>query len=228
MANEFIDGLPPEVRGAVLDRLVRVEHRRGDRIWNEGDLPDGVMVIDSGQVAVRAMTLDGDEATLAVLGPGELFGEMALLGQGSRRTASIEALERTRTRRLPTSDWLELRATHPELDEFVTGLVASYVIRLGERLTEALFVPAETRVVRQLLRLSRQMQTDGSPGATVRLTGQNLADLAGTSRQTVSEALSTDRLLEIGVDVVSRGRIAVPDIEALADYESGLKQSNRS
>jgi CRP-like cAMP-binding protein len=223
--------------------MVLTRRERGERLWNEGDVADGVHVVVAGRFAVRAMTSDGDEATLAILGDGDVFGEMALLGPDQRRTASVVALERSRTRWLPLSDWRDLRSRHREIDDFVAQLLAGYVLRLGERLTETLFVPAETRVVRQLVRVCEKYRAGSSPGATVRLTGQELADLAGVSRQTVSNLLGRERssdaaakqqnetarqLAALGVQVEGRGRIHVPDVDGLALLADTLKQSIRT
>lgn len=243
MDNDFVNDLPPSVGAELASRMVLTRHDRGEVVWYEGDEPDGVYFVVSGRLAVRAATADGDEATLALLGPGEVFGEMALLGTEQRRTASVIALERSRTKRVPTKDWIELRSLHREIDALVASLLASYVVRLGDRLTDTLFVPAETRVVRQLVRASQKYRSSDSVSVSVRLTGQELADLAGVSRQTVSNLLGRERdnddeskernptavrLRELGVQVEGRGLIRVKNIDLLADFADSMKQSIRS
>lgn len=228
MTAELIDQLPEHVRADLFERMVFTTHEHNERIWNEGQPADGIHLVVSGYLAVKISTPDGDEAMLAVLGPGDVFGELALLGDDQRRTASVIALDRARTKRVSNRDWAELRSRHPEIDELVTKMMAGYVIRLGEHLTEVLFVPAETRVIRQLVRLCAKYRSSGSMAATVRLTGQELADLAGVARQTVSTLLGSEPVAALGVDVNKRGSIVVHDVDALEAFADTMKQSKRS
>ncbi len=228
MTAKLIDQLPEPARADLLKKLKFTTHEHNERIWNEGQPANGIHLVVSGFLAVKISTPDGDEAMLTVLGPGELCGEMALFGDGHFRTASVIALDRASTKRVTNDDWKELRSRHPEIDDLVTKMLASYVIRLGEHLTEILFVPAETRVVRQLLRMCAKYRRPDSKSATVRLTGQELADLAGVTRQTVSTLLGSERLAALGVDVNKRGSIVVEDVDALEEFADTMKQSKRS
>lgn len=241
MGRDFLEELPPEARAEFVERMVLVRHRRDQYVWHEKDPSDGVHIVVSGHLAVRTVTLDAGEAMLTVLGPGDVFGEMEMLDDRQPRTASVVALEPSETGRLAVGDWDRLRSRHREIDAVVAQLLAGYVIRLGQRLSDALFMPAETRVVRQLAAVSGKYRSVDSPSASVRLTGQQLAELAGVSRQTVSSLLgqpsdvasrsrnatATD-LRELGVQVTGRGQISIPDVEALADFAAAMKQSIRT
>lgn len=226
MADTLIDRVPEDARRSLEQRTVRRTFGRGETIWYEGDRADGVHVIDSGHVAVRGMTPDGDEATLAILGPDDVFGEMALLGPDQRRSATIVAVERTQTRHITSSDWDLLRSSHAAVDAMVMEMLAGYVRRLGEHLTEALFVPGPTRVIRHLIRLCASYPASEDGSVVLTLTKQDLADLAGTSRQSVSTMLNSPDLQGCGVEL-GRGRVVVRDLEALESLEQTLPQSKR-
>src|ERR671922_1063228 len=92
----LLDGVPEEPRRRVLAAARLRRFARGEVIFHEGDPGDTLHLIARGRVAVRVTTPLGDTATLAVLGPGDFFGELALLSE-SPRTATVTALEKTET-----------------------------------------------------------------------------------------------------------------------------------
>ncbi len=181
-------------------------------LFHEGDIGDTVHLLDRGRVAVRITTPLGEVATLRVRGPGEVIGEVALLHQSSRRTATVVALERTETLMLHRDAFAELRHNHPSVDEFLLALLADEVRRLSNLLVEALYVPAEKRVLRRLSALT-DLYRDGEGAPEIPLTQEDLASLAGTSRSTVNRVLGS--IEKDGVVEVSRGRITVVDVTAL-------------
>ena len=185
---------------------------RREVLFHEGDIGDTVHLLDRGRVAVRITTPLGEVATLRVRGPGEVIGEVALLHQSSRRTATVVALERTETLTLHRDAFAELRHNHPSVDEFLLSLLADEVRRLSNLLVEALYVPAETRVLRRLSALT-ELYGDGDHAPEIPLTQEDLASLAGTSRSTVNRVLGM--IEKDGVVEVSRGRITVVDVTTL-------------
>ncbi len=97
MRWRLLDGVPEEDVKRTLALARRRTFARDEVIFHEADPGDCVHLIESGRVAVRIVTPHGQRATLAVIGPGEAFGELALLGPDARRTASIVTLEPTVT-----------------------------------------------------------------------------------------------------------------------------------
>jgi CRP-like cAMP-binding protein len=207
----LLEGIPEEPRRRVLaaGRLRRFD--RGEVIFHEADPGDSLHLIAKGRVAVRVNTPIGDVATLAVLGPGDFFGELALLGPGSR-TATVQALEKTETVSIRRDTFESLKHEHPAVETFLTGVLGAQVRRLSDQVLEALFVPAEKRVVRRLLDLAR-LYGDGRAGTVIPLTQEDLASVAGTSRATVNRVLG--QVTESGGVTVSRGRITVTDPTAV-------------
>lgn len=210
----LFDLLGDEERREVLAAARRRRFKRGEVVFHEGDPGDSLHVIDKGHVAVRMTTPLGDVATLTVLKAGEAFGEGALLSDDARRTASAVALEATETRSLGRLEFERLRRSNPAVNDFLVQALAAQVRRLSEHLTEALYVPAETRVLRRVLWLSQQYgATDGQPGV-VPLTQDDLASMAGTARPTANRVLKAAE--EAGILAVGRGRVEVLDPDALA------------
>jgi CRP-like cAMP-binding protein len=119
----------------------------------------------------------------------------------------------TETLSLRRDQFDELRRRHPGIDRLLVELLAERVRRLDEELVEAYFMRAETRVVRRVHRLAQGMpERDGR--RVVRLTQEDLAGLAGTSRATVNATLR--ELEREGAIALARGRVEVLDLDLLA------------
>jgi CRP-like cAMP-binding protein len=162
---------------------------------------------------VRATTPLGDVATFRVLGPGEIFGEQALLVADARRVATAVALDTLETHTLHRDDFEALRQTHQQIDRFLVEALVVQVRRLSDHLQEALFVPADLRVLRRLVEVSA-IYTTADGETVIPLTQDDIASLAGTSRPTANRVLKAAE--EDGLLVVGRRRIEVLDDEGLA------------
>lgn len=204
--------LSHEDRQRVVSMARRRTFARREVLFHEGDPGDALHLIGRGRVAVRVTTERGDVATLAVLGPGDTVGELALVSHEFQRTATVVALEKTETLVLRRGPFEELRRAHPSVDQFLVDLLTSQVRRLSDLLVEALFIPAETRVVRRLLAVA-QVYGNLEPGTTVPLTQADLASLAGTSRATANRVLRAAE--DAGALRLSRNQIELLDLPAL-------------
>ena len=203
----------PEPKLRELLSLAR--RRRFDRhevVFHEGDPGDAVHLIDRGRVGLRVTTPVGDTVTLRILGPGAVFGELALLDPAPRN-ATVVALERTETLALHRDHFDELRRQHPEVDRMLLDSLVSEVRRLSIQLVEALYVPVPRRVELRLIDLAKQYGEDQAGPVDVRLTQEDLAELCGSSRATVNKVL---RSLEAeGLVSVSRGHIVISEPDRL-------------
>jgi CRP-like cAMP-binding protein len=211
----FLEGVPEDDRRRLLAATHRRRFARREVLFHEGDPGDTVHLLDRGRVAVRITTPLGDVATLRVRGPGEVIGELALLGAVSRRTATVVALERTETLSLHRDQFAELRGRHPSVDDFLVNVLAEEVTRLSGLLVEALYIPVDVRVVRRLVALMADY-AEGGPavGVEIPLTQEDLASLAGTSRATVNRVVGEAE--KAGLVELRRGRIIVRDPDGLA------------
>ncbi len=203
----MLDRLGPDSRRV----LNRRRYRKGDTLFHEGDAGDSLYLVDRGRVAIRVTTTLGDVVTLTVLGPGDVFGEQALLVAQATRTASAVALEAVEVLTLHRRDFVALRRGD-SIDSMLVELLAAQVRRLTERLQEALFVPADRRVARRLTELL-EVYGFGDGTAEIPLRQDDLASMAGTTRPTVNRVLR--RLEDDGVVALRRGHVTVVDVVAL-------------
>jgi len=185
----------------------RRRYKRGEPVFHEGDPGDTVHLIDRGHAAVRITTPAGDVATLRILGPGALFGEMAVLEPGPR-SATVLALAPLETLSMHRDVVDEARRRHPALTQVMLRAALSEVRRLSFALTDALYVPVSKRLARHLLQLAKQFA-----GGVIPLTQDDLAGLCGSTRQSVNAVLS--ELQADGVLTLARGRVTVIDQDRL-------------
>ena len=216
MAWSFLEGVPEEDRRRLLAATRRRRFARREVLFHDGDPGDTVHLLDRGRVAVRITTPSGDVATLRVRGPGEVIGELSLLGPGLR-SATVVALERVETLALHRDQFVELRRRYPSVDAFLVNVLAEEVRRLSGLLVEALHVPVDTRVLRRLAGLVDAYRDPEAPAGgpvEVPLTQEDLASLAGTSRATVNRVVGEAE--HAGFVERRRGRIVVLDPDGLA------------
>jgi CRP-like cAMP-binding protein len=185
----LLAGLDEAERSRLLAAGEPRRFRRHEVVCHEGDPGDSLHLILSGRLAVRVSTPLGDVATLSLLGAGQVFGELALLDPEARRTATVVALEPTRTLALRRSVLFALREQHPSIDRFLTMTLAGYVRRLSAMVLEAMYLPVEQRVRRQLAELA-QIYGGDSRHVEIHLTQDDIANLAGTTRATANRVLS--------------------------------------
>lgn len=209
----LLSGLSDEDQASVLDAARRHEYATGDRVFDEGAVGTSLHLLESGRVAVRVTTPDGDVATLTIVGPGDAFGEMALLRRSSTRSATAVALEPVTTLSLERAAFVRLCTEQPTVEGLLVGLLAARVERLSGHLVEALYLPADKRIVRRLVELCKVYGSPGDTRVVLRLRQEDLAGLAGTRRPTVNTVLG--RLQDMGAVALSRGRVEVLDVAAL-------------
>lgn len=206
-----LEPLAEEEERRILSIATRRRFGRGEVLFHQGDPGNTFHLIDRGHVKVSVVSPMGDTATLTILGPGDSFGEQALLVPDSERTATATALEDTHTLTLKSDDFDELRRRHRGVDAFLVEVLAAQVRRLTDELADARFVPADQRIARHLARLSVIYGDEPGAPVDIPLSQDEVAQLAGTTRPTVN------RFLQALGDAVSsgRGRLRVIDLEAV-------------
>jgi CRP-like cAMP-binding protein len=198
-----------------LQQLLTIARRRpfdrGEVVFHEGDPADSLHLVVSGRFAVRIRTPLGDTTLLAIYGPSDAFGELALVSPSSR-SATVVALEPAETRSIFREDFERLRKRHPAVDRVLVSLLSERIREMNDRLLEAHYVDAETRVRRHLRQLSSLYERDET--AVIPLTQEEIAEIAGTSRATVNRVLRDEE--RRGAIELKRGRTIVVDPEQLA------------
>jgi CRP-like cAMP-binding protein len=207
MEWELFAGVPEENVRRLLSIARRRTFDRGEVVFHRGDPADCLHLIVSGRFAVGITTPLGSTALLGVRGPGDAFGELALVATGAHRSATVAALEPAETRSVLVGDFERLRREHPSIDELLVRILGERVRRLSEQITEAYYLSAEKRVLRRLVELG-----DLYSGC-IPLPQEQLAELAGTSRATTNRVLGD--LQRRGVLELSRANVVVLEPEQL-------------
>jgi CRP-like cAMP-binding protein len=201
----------------IADLAVPRAFEPGQIVFREGDSSDTCYIVRSGRARAVREHSGGRTITLATFGPGDIFGELALF-EDERRSATVEASEPTSVVAVLGPDMRRLMVEHP-------GISARLVIALGrrlretnERLSRQSFQTVQSRVAVVLSELVAQERVEGSDGADVLVTTTqaDLAQLAGSSRESASRFLAV--LERAGVISQGRGRLVVHDPQALEQY----------
>jgi CRP-like cAMP-binding protein len=211
MEWRLFEGIAGEDVRAVLALARRSTYRRGEVVFHHHDPADAVHLVVKGRFDVRITTTHGDVVALAIRGPGETFGELAVV-TGTERSATVSALEPGETLVLRGSELRRLARDHATVGEVLVRVLAEHVALLSERLVEAYTVDAETRVARRVLELGRVY--GGSPPVTIPLIQEEIAALAGASRATVNRVLREAE--NRGVVRLSRGKTTLLDESGMA------------
>ena len=212
MEWRLLADVPPEDVRELLTIARRRTFSRDEVVFHRGDPADSLQLIVKGRFAVRITTPLGDTALIAVHGPGDAFGELSLVSEAAVRSATVSALEAGETRSVYRDDFARLQRRYPAVNSILVHLLAEQLRRANERIVEAHYVDADTRVRRRLLDLSRVYGHEGA--ATVPLTQEALAEMAGTSRATVNRVLREEE--RSGTLELRRGQTLILDVGELA------------
>ncbi|MGZ5342694.1 MAG: Crp/Fnr family transcriptional regulator [Solirubrobacterales bacterium] len=209
-----------ELSPAELERIAQVAVPRsypgGTRVFHEGDTGDACYIVRAGACRVTREHSDGRAITLANLTSGDIFGELAML-DGETRSASVEALEDAELLALPATDVKALLRDHPELAVKLVEALTRRLRQANERISTQSFRTVPGRVAGVLTSLlTEEMPSDAARDVTIRMNQADLAQLAGTSRESVSRFLAT--LERAGVVRCGRGRVTVLEPERLDSY----------
>jgi CRP-like cAMP-binding protein len=158
---------------------------RGNVLFREGDVPDALYIVLRGRIAVVNRSTDGRESVLALMEPGDLFGEMGMLDD-LPRSAGARALESSSVLRVPYAPVVDLLRADPTLLWGVVRLLAGRLRNMDEALADSVFLDVTGRTAKRLLELS-----DGADEFVLPVTQEELAGMVGASRERVNKALSS-------------------------------------
>jgi CRP-like cAMP-binding protein len=187
----------------------------GEILFHQGDPGDALFIVTSGAIKIMLPSDTGDEAILATLRPGDVFGELALL-DGAPRSATAVALEPTETLILPRLQFRELLATEPAVRDALLASIAAELRRLTNHVEELHFLDITGRLASRLARIateSGKKQADESIRLPSPLTQGDLAAMIGCTRQSVNKLLGM--FTEDGLIRIERDSIVVLDLDGL-------------
>jgi len=198
----------PEAELKALASRGRVRsYRAGAVLFREGDPGDALYLVVEGMVRVAVLSAGGVEATVALLGPGEFVGDLALL-DGRPRSASAIAHRATKTLVVTRDDFRRWLSERPKASFALLETLSLRVRRTDEALADLSFLGLPQRLAKRLLALS-------TGNERVRITQAELASMLGVSRESVNKQLN--RFARKGWIALGRGSVAVLNREALAE-----------
>jgi CRP/FNR family transcriptional regulator len=175
-------------------RTVMREVKRREALYLPGDPGDRIYLLKRGIVKISALMEDGREMILALLRPGEVFGEEAALDEAPRDHMA-EAYEDALICIITRKDFLDMLRSNPDVAYSVTKLIGFRLRTFRTRVEALLFKGAAARLAQTLLELAREHGVPDSRGVLLplRLSQQNLANLIGVTRESVNLTLSDFR-----------------------------------
>lgn len=184
--TDFFADAPADVVRHIASKGVAKQLVRGDVLFSEGDVADALYVVVSGRVAIAIKNpIDHRETVMALMDSGDLFGEMALLDEGSR-SAMARALEPSEVFVIPFAPVVEAFRSDPALLWGVCRLLARRLRVMDEALADSVFLDVTGRTAKRLLELS-----GGLDEFTLPITQEELAGMVGASRERVNKAIAS-------------------------------------
>ncbi|MCU1536082.1 MAG: transcriptional regulator [Humibacillus sp.] len=183
--------LDDEAAVALQSQMTPSRMERGDVLFHEGDRGDTLYVIGEGKVKLGRTSADGRENLVAILGPGEMFGELSLFDPGPR-TMTATAIAETQLLGLGNDSLTGLLSGRPEVAKALLSALAQRLRRTNAHLADLVFTDVPGRVAKALLDLAERFGRPVEGGVMVShdLTQEELAQLVGASRETVNKALA--------------------------------------
>jgi CRP-like cAMP-binding protein len=185
------------------------EYPKNSVILFEDDPGDALYIVSTGQVKVVLIGEDGREVILSVLGDGDFFGEMSLIDD-EPRSAHVIAMRDSHLLVLRRDDFQAQLEQHPKIGLQLLRVLVQRLRRADEKIGGLVLLDVNGRVAQLLLDLADE---SGGPRITRKLTHHTIAQMIGSSRETVSRAMR--ELVDKGLIDVSRREITIKDMEAL-------------
>jgi CRP/FNR family cyclic AMP-dependent transcriptional regulator len=171
-----------------------LKYRMGAKVFGQGDTADALFYIQEGKVKLTVVSKQGKEAVIALLGPGDFFGEGCLAGQ-PLRMATATTLTACSIMRLDKDEMVRMLREQPRLSEVFVAHLLSRNIKFEEDLVDQLFNSSEKRLARVLLLLAN-FGKPGLPELVIpKISQETLAGIIGTTRSRVSFFMNRFRRL---------------------------------
>ncbi|MGN6087844.1 MAG: Crp/Fnr family transcriptional regulator [Actinomycetes bacterium] len=187
----LFSGLDEEAAHGLRRKMTEERLDRGQVLFSEGQEGDRLYIVTTGKIKLGRTSPDGRENLLAVLGPGEMFGELSLFDPGPR-TATATAVTDTSLLAVGHGELAPWLSEHPEVATGLLRALARRLRRTNDNLADLVFSDVPGRVAKALLDLASRFGTQREDGLHVAhdLTQEELAQLVGASRETVNKALA--------------------------------------
>jgi CRP-like cAMP-binding protein len=206
--------LGPEVLARLAERIQLREVRRREVVYLPGDPGNSMFIVNGGRIKISKVTRDGKALTLNYCGPSEVFGETCLI-EGGPREEMAEAMENSMITELERQDVEKLLQAHAHFGFQLTRILAGRRRELENKLETLVFRDVTSKLAELLLNLAEEYGVEDSRGTMValKITHQELANLIGSTRETVSLTLSQFKRKKL---ICTEGRkVIISDAESL-------------
>jgi CRP/FNR family transcriptional regulator, cyclic AMP receptor protein len=187
----LFSSLDDDAAAALRSSMVTARYRRGEVVFHEGEKGDRLYVVTDGKVKLGRTSSDGRENLLAILGPGQMFGELSLFDPGPR-SATVTAVTDVTFETLSHDELLRWLTGRPDVARGLLSQLAARLRKANDVVADLVFSDVPGRVAKALLDLSQRFGRTADDGIHVHhdLTQEELAQLVGASRETVNKALA--------------------------------------
>jgi CRP/FNR family transcriptional regulator, cyclic AMP receptor protein len=210
--NRLFRGLPQATTERVAALATRRVYSAGAVVFMRGDPGDSLCGVVSGRVRISASRPGGKEVFLNILGPGEAFGEIALL-DGQSRTATATTLASTELIIIRRDRFSELLVSEPQLAMHLIQLLCERVRWTAQLMEDSALLGVPARIAKRLLSLARLQGQAATNDTKLAISQEELAQFLGVSRQIVNQHLQAWK--QAGWIVSGRGSVTLADIRSL-------------
>ena len=190
----FLAALPVEDVEWLGQRVTRRRLDKGELVFQKDEPGYAAYIIERGSIRIYVPAAQGNDLTLAVLGPGDFFGDLSLL-DGQPRSASAAALSETSLLLVERRDFMALLRSRPEAAMAVLAVVARRLRETDEMASDLASLDAGTRLAKKLLELAEAhgVEHDGGVLLDLPVTQEELANMIGVTRESVNRCLAMFR-----------------------------------
>ncbi|MFP8880545.1 MAG: Crp/Fnr family transcriptional regulator [Myxococcota bacterium] len=205
---ELFDGLNEKQLVGICEVVRSKSLKRKEELFHKGDDGRQVFIIVSGKLKALTTSIDGDDVVFSILGPGEVFGEVALLG-GTRRTATVSAIEACELLVIDRRDFMAFLDTHPDISANLLQVLALRLKRVSELVEDTLFLNLRLRLAKKLNALSRMygQTVEGGILVDLKLSQAEWGDLVGATRESINKQVR--QWVDEGIVRVDKGYIVI-------------------
>lgn len=205
---DFFEVLAEQETQALAQRMHVAEYRKRETIYFDGDPSDTVYLIRRGKVRLSTLDEQGNRLSLHLLKKGDIFGVMALAGQ-QKRNWTASAIQKTTLVMIHKDDLFKFQLTNPKLGLKITKLVGKHTLYIENKLQDLMFKGVKERLIHTLSKLAKNHGESKASQITIKITQQELAQLVGATRESVSPALG--ELEQSGAINREYGKIIIKD-----------------
>ncbi len=219
---DLFQGLSDDDIAAIGHATTMTHCTAGQRIMSPDDPPDRIHILKKGKVRVYRVTPDGKQLTLDIYDKGTILGDMSLLGQEPIPEAFAESLDEAVICTIAPDEMRRLIERYPVIGVNIISYLSSRLRDAEAELESMAYQPVSQRLARKLMDLSTRFGVKTSRGTLIeaRLTQQELAEMIGTTRETLAHTIADFR--RRGLLDTEKHQVLIRDAEQLMDIAEGL------